>query len=184
MQAQQNIETLEQYEFQTIITPCPHCLTTLKDDYAELGTTYDVVHHSRFIADLLQRGSLALKTSDETSLTYHDPCYLSRHQGEYDAPRTILQRVLKGNQPILEMERHGKDGFCCGAGGGNMWYEINRGKRINVERFEEAIRTGAKTVATACSFCNIMLDDALKVTGKDDDMEVKDLALLVAEGLT
>lgn len=184
MQAQQNLETLEQYQFQTIITPCPHCLTTLKDDYAQLGATYNVVHHSHFIADLLQKGRLPIKAFHEDPVTYHDPCYLGRHQGEYEAPRNILQQLLKDEQTLIEMERHGKNGFCCGAGGGNMWYEINRGKRINVERFEEAIRTGAKTVATACSFCNIMLDDALKVTGKDEEMEVKDLALLVADGLT
>ena len=184
MQAQENIETLEQYEFNTIITPCPHCLTTLKDDYARLGTAFKVVHHTSFIANLLRQGRLPLKPLKDTSITYHDPCYLGRHQGEYKAPRKILKEILKGEQSIIEMERSGKNGFCCGAGGGNMWYEINRGKRINVERFEEAIRTGAKTVATACSFCNIMLDDALKVTGKDDEMEVKDLAILVAEGLT
>ncbi|MBL7013491.1 MAG: (Fe-S)-binding protein [Candidatus Marinimicrobia bacterium] len=183
MMAMQNIEKFEEYGIKKIVTQCPHCLTTLKHDYAELGTELDVVHHSQFINDLVKEGKIAPQPSITEDVTYHDACYLGRHNGEYDAPRELIQSVLSEGH-LVEMDRNKETGFCCGAGGGNMWYEINTGDRINYERFKEAADTKATTVATACNFCNIMMEDGLKVTGHEENMVVKDVAELVLEGLS
>ena len=181
MQADQNIQNFEKYNVKKIVTQCPHCLTTLKNDYAEIGTDLGVVHHSEFISDLIKDGKIEPEASLEEDVTFHDACYVGRHHGEYDAPRDVLQSVLSEKATIKEMPRNKQDSFCCGAGGGNMWYEIKQGKRINVERFEEAIETGVKKVATSCNFCMIMMEDGRKVTGQDENMEVYDIAELVAE---
>ncbi|MBL7010815.1 MAG: (Fe-S)-binding protein [Candidatus Marinimicrobia bacterium] len=183
MQAMQNMETFEKYGIKKIVTQCPHCLTTLKNDYGEMGAELEVVHHSEFIADLIKEGKISPDQSLEEDVTFHDACYVGRHQGEYDAPRDVLQSVMGTNGNIIEMPRNKAQSFCCGAGGGNMWYDIDRGKRINVERFEEAIDTGAKKVATSCNFCMIMMEDARKVTGQDETMTVVDIAELVADRL-
>ena len=181
MQAAQNIENFEKYNVKKIITQCPHCLTTLKNDYAEIGVELEVIHHSELIADLIKNDKIQPEATIEDDITFHDACYVGRHHGEYDAPRQILQSVLKDSSSLKEMPRNKEQSFCCGAGGGNMWYEIKQGKRINVERFEEAIDTGAKKVATSCNFCMIMMEDGKKVTGQDKNMEVFDIAELVAE---
>ena len=181
MQATQNIENFEKYNVKKIVTQCPHCLTTLKNDYAEIGVEFEVLHHSELIADLINEGKIRPEATIEEDITFHDACYVGRHHGEYDAPREILQSVLKDSSSFKEMPRNREESFCCGAGGGNMWYEIKQGKRINVERFEEAINTGAKKVATSCNFCMIMMEDGKKVTGQDKNMEVYDIAELVAE---
>ncbi|MBL46858.1 MAG: [Fe-S]-binding protein [Candidatus Marinimicrobia bacterium] len=181
MQAAQNIENFEKYSVKKIVTQCPHCLTTLKNDYAEIGVELEVLHHSELIADLIKEGKIRPEATIEEDITFHDACYVGRHHGEYDAPREILQSVLKDSSSLKEMPRNKEESFCCGAGGGNMWYEIKQGKRINVERFEEAIDTGAKKVATSCNFCMIMMEDGRKVTGQDQNMEVYDIAELVAE---
>ena len=181
MQATQNIENFEKYNVKKIVTQCPHCLTTLKNDYAEIGVELEVLHHSELIADLIKEGKIRPEATIEEDITFHDACYVGRHHGEYDAPREILQSVLKDSSSFKEMPRNKEESFCCGAGGGNMWYEIKQGKRINVERFEEAINTGAKKVATSCNFCMIMMEDGKKVTGQDKNMEVYDIAELVAE---
>ena len=181
MQAAQNIENFEKYNVKKIITQCPHCLTTLKNDYAEIGVELEVIHHSELIADLIKNEKIQPEATIEDDITFHDACYVGRHHGEYDAPRQILQSVLKDSSSLKEMPRNKEQSFCCGAGGGNMWYEIKQGKRINVERFEEAIDTGAKKVATSCNFCMIMMEDGKKVTGQDKNMEVFDIAELVAE---
>ena len=181
MQATQNIENFEKYNVKKIVTQCPHCLTTLKNDYAEIGVELEVLHHSELIADLINEGKIRPEATIEEDITFHDACYVGRHHGEYDAPREILQSVLKDSSSFKEMPRNREESFCCGAGGGNMWYEIKQGKRINVERFEEAINTGAKKVATSCNFCMIMMEDGKKVTGQDKNMEVYDIAELVAE---
>ena len=183
MQAAQNIETFEKYGIKKIITQCPHCLTTLKNDYGEIGTELEVQHHSEFISDLIDNGTIEPKNNITDDFTFHDACYVGRHHGEYDAPRNVLQSVLSEESKIVEMPRNKDQSFCCGAGGGNMWYEIKKGKRINVERFEEAAETGVKKVATSCNFCMIMMEDAKKVTGHDQDMEVYDISELVAENL-
>ena len=183
MQAAQNMENFDKYGVKKIVTQCPHCLTTLKNDYGEIGAELEVVHHSEFIADLIKEGKISPEKSLEEDITFHDACYVGRHHGEYDAPRDVLQSVMVEDAKLVEMPRNKKESFCCGAGGGNMWYDIDKGKRINVERFEEAIDTGAKKVATSCNFCMIMMEDARKVTGQDEKMEVYDISELVAQRL-
>ena len=181
MQAAQNMGNFEKYGVKKIVTQCPHCLTTLKNDYGEIGAELEVVHHSEFIADLIKEGKISPEKSLEEDITFHDACYVGRHHGEYDAPRDVLQSVMGKDAKLVEMPRNKEQSFCCGAGGGNMWYDIDKGKRINVERFEEAIDTGAKKVATSCNFCMIMMEDARKVTGQDEAMEVYDISELVAQ---
>jgi Fe-S oxidoreductase len=183
MQAAQNMENFEKYGVKKIVTQCPHCLTTLKNDYGEMGAKLDVVHHSELISDLIKDGKINPKKSLDEDITFHDACYVGRHHGEYDAPRNVLESVMSEDAKLVEMPRNKEQSFCCGAGGGNMWYDIDKGKRINVERFEEAIDTGAKKVATSCNFCMIMMEDARKVTGQDERMEVYDISELVAERL-
>ncbi len=183
MQAMQNIENFEKYNVKKIITQCPHCLTTLKNDYGEIGAELEVIHHSQFISKLISKGKIKPENNLTETVTLHDACYVGRHQGEYDAPREVLQSVLADENNLIEMERTKDQSFCCGAGGGNMWYEIDKGKRINVERFEEAITSGATKVATSCNFCMIMMEDARKVTGQDEKMEVVDIAELVADNI-
>lgn len=181
MQAMQNMENFEKYNIKKIITQCPHCLTTLKNDYGEMGAELDVIHHSQFMAELIADEKIIPEKNLTDTITYHDACYMGRHQREYNAPRNVLQSLLEEGNNLTEMDRTKETSFCCGAGGGNMWYEINTGKRINIERFEEASNTGAGTVATSCNFCMIMMDDARKVTGNDETVAVFDIAELVAD---
>ena len=183
MMATKNMETFEKYKFKKIVTQCPHCLTTLKNDYSELGASLDVVHHSQYISDLIKDGKIEPEPWMDDDVTYHDPCYLGRHSGEYDAPRDVIQSIMRDGK-LVEMEQNKKESFCCGAGGGNMWYEIKTGERINKNRFNQAVETKAKTVAAACNFCNIMLEDGMKVTGNDQDMQVLDIAEMVSKGLS
>ena len=180
--AEQNKETFEQYNFKKIVTQCPHCFTTLKNDYAEMGIELDVVHHSQYIDELINEKKIEPKPYLDEDITFHDPCYLGRHNGEYDAPRKVLQSVLKEGR-IKEMEQSKSDSFCCGAGGGNMWYEIKTGERINQNRVNQAVETQAKTIAAACNFCNIMLEDGVKTTGNEENVRVVDIAEMVSKGL-
>ena len=180
--AEQNKETFEQYNFKKIVTQCPHCFTTLKNDYAEMGIELDVVHHSQYIDELINEKKIEPKPYLDEDITFHDPCYLGRHNGEYDAPRKVLQSVLKEGR-IKEMEQSKSDSFCCGAGGGNMWYEIKTGERINQNRVNQAVGTEAKTIAAACNFCNIMLEDGVKTTGNEENVKVLDIAEMVSKGL-
>ena len=180
--AEQNKETFEQYNFKKIVTQCPHCFTTLKNDYAEMGIELDVVHHSQYIDELINEKKIVPKPYLDEDITFHDPCYLGRHNGEYDAPRKVLQSVLKEGS-IKEMEQSKSDSFCCGAGGGNMWYEIKTGERINQHRVNQAVDTQAKTIAAACNFCNIMLEDGVKTTGNEENIRVVDIAEMVSKGL-
>ena len=180
--AEQNTETFEQYNFKKIVTQCPHCFTTLKNDYAEIGIELDVVHHSQYIDELISEKKIEPKPYLDEDITFHDPCYLGRHNGEYDAPRKVLQSVLKEGS-ITEMEQSKSDSFCCGAGGGNMWYEIKTGERINKHRVNQAVDTEAKTIAAACNFCNIMLEDGVKTTGNEENIRVVDIAEMVSKGL-
>ena len=137
MMAQENIETLNNYKVKKIITACPHCLNTLKHDYPQMGGNYEVIHHAEFIDQLVKEGKIKLKQSLEGALTYHDPCYLGRYNNIFDQPRSILRSVSKDG--LKELERHGRESFCCGAGGGRMWMEETIGKRINLERSEEIV---------------------------------------------
>ena len=182
MMAAQNKETLEKYQFKKIVTQCPHCFTTLKNDYAELGINLTVEHHSQFIDNLIQDKVISPKPYLDEDITFHDPCYLGRHNGEYDAPRNVIQSVLK-NGKVREMEQSKSESFCCGAGGGNMWYEIKKGERINQNRVKQAAETNAKTVAAACNFCNIMLEDGVKTTNNENNLNVVDIAEMVCKGI-
>ena len=183
MMANKNLKTFDKYKFKKIVTQCPHCLTTLKNDYSELGADFDVVHHSQYIAELIKENKIKPEPWMDEDVTYHDPCYLGRHSNEYDAPRDVIQSIMRDGK-LVEMEQNKKESFCCGAGGGNMWYEIKTGERINKHRFNQAVETKAKTVAAACNFCNIMLEDGMKVTGNDKDMQVLDIAEMVSKGLS
>ena len=180
--AEQNKETFDQYNFKKIVTQCPHCFTTLKNDYAEMGIELDVVHHSQFIDELINEKKIQPKPYIDEDITFHDPCYLGRHNNEYDAPRNVLQSVLKEGK-IKEMEQSKSESFCCGAGGGNMWYEIKTGDRINQNRVGQAVDTNAKTIAAACNFCNIMLEDGVKTTGNEENIKVIDIAEMVSKSL-
>ena len=180
--AEQNKETFDQYDFKKIVTQCPHCFTTLKNDYAEMGIELDVVHHSQFIDELIKEKKIEPKPYIDEDITFHDPCYLGRHNDEYDAPRNVLQSVLKEGS-IKEMKQTRSESFCCGAGGGNMWYEIKTGDRINQNRVNQAVDTDAKTIAAACNFCNIMLEDGVKTTGNEENLKVVDIAEMVSKGL-
>lgn len=180
--ALQNIEILDRYEFDRIVTPCPHCLQTLGDEYPAFEGDYEVVHHSTFLEELLASGRVKAPSAGGEKITFHDPCYLGRHNGIYDAPRTVLGG--EGHSAdLVEMPRSREGSFCCGAGGGQMWFGDEEGDRVNLERFREAVATGATTVATGCSFCLIMMDDAMKVEGKEEQVRVLDLAEVVAEGI-
>ena len=180
--AEQNKETFEQYDFKKIVTQCPHCFTTLKNDYAELGIELDVVHHSKFIEELINDSKIKPKPYVNEDITFHDPCYLGRHNNEYDAPRNVLQSILNDGK-LIEMEQSKSESFCCGAGGGNMWYEVKTGDRINQNRIGQAVDTKAKTVAAACNFCNIMLEDGVKTTGNEENIKIVDIAEMVSKGL-
>lgn len=178
MMAQENIATLNGYGVKRIVTACPHCLNTLKQEYPQLGGRYDVVHHSTFIHTLIRQKRIQPKGMWERPLSYHDPCYLGRYNQVYKAPRDILGKVAKGG--FIELERFGAESFCCGAGGGRMWMEENIGKRINVERSEEIVRSMVATVAVGCPFCMTMIEDGMKQLGKEEDVRVKDIAEIVA----
>lgn len=180
---QRNITTLGKYKFNTVITACPHCFHTLSNEYPDFGGNYNVVHHSEFIQQLLDEGRLNPEKTLAKKVTYHDACYLGRHNDIYAAPRNVLDSVITEKSNYIELEQSKSSSFCCGAGGGNMWHEDNRGELVNNVRMQQIIDSGAEQVATACSFCMIMLDDAAKGMGKADDMAVQDIAEIVAERL-
>lgn len=178
MLANQNINTLNGYEVTRIIATCPHCFNTLKNEYPELGGSYEVWHHTQFLDHLLKTGALVIEDDEDNSLiTYHDSCYIGRVNGEYQAPREVLKSL---KQDIREMNRKKANGLCCGAGGGQMWKEDEPGEgRINVARTDEALATGATIVAVNCPFCMTMMSDGLKARDKQEDVMVYDLAELI-----
>ena len=184
MMAYQNIQVLNGYEIKKIVTTCPHCFNIFKNEYPALGGQYEVVHHTTFLQGLIDEGKIKLKDSDTFKgkrITYHDSCYLGRGNGIYDAPRKVLEAL---DAELVEMKRCGKRGMCCGAGGSNMFKEEEPGvKRINQERADEAISTGSQIVAAACPFCNTMLTDGVKASEKEGDVQVLDVAELVAASL-
>ena len=181
MQAQANIQTLNGYGVKKIITACPHCFNTLGNEYGQFGGRYEVTHHSVLIRDLLRQGRVRAKTAIGQTVAYHDSCYLGRHNGILQAPREIL-RALPGVQP-REMERNREKGFCCGAGGGMMWFEERIGKRVNLERTEEALRVRPNVVGTACPFCLAMFEDGIRAKDATEQLQAMDLAELVARAL-
>ncbi|MDR3625512.1 MAG: (Fe-S)-binding protein, partial [Ignavibacteriaceae bacterium] len=174
----ENIETLNGYGVKKIVTACPHCFHSLKNEYKQFGGNYEVVHHSQFIQKLLNDGSIKLKDdSKETKITYHDSCYLGRYNGVYDSPRESLKQV--NGLEIVEMKRNKSKGFCCGAGGGRMFLEDEEGGSINIERTREALETNTGTIASACPFCMTMLTDGVKHFEKSDQVEIKDIAEII-----
>jgi len=181
MMAQENIETLNNYKVKKIIAACPHCLNTLKHEYPQMGGNYEVIHHTDFIDQLIKSGKITLNKSLEGALTFHDPCFLGRYNSIYDQPRSILQGISK--QGLTELDRHGSESFCCGAGGGRMWMEETIGKRINVERSEEIVGKNVANVAVACPFCLTMIEDGMKELDKDEQIKAKDICELVAENM-
>jgi Fe-S oxidoreductase len=179
MQALSNIEVLNGYEIKNIVTTCPHCFNTLKNEYPSLGGNYKVLHHTEFLKQLIEEGRLTLsgETFKGKRITYHDPCYLGRANEIYEAPRALIKKL---DAELVEMRRCKKDALCCGAGGAQMFKEAEKGnKEINIERSEEVIETQTELVAAACPFCNTMLNDG--ITQKGSAVSVKDIAQLIAE---
>ena len=176
MQAMQNVEVLNEIKATKIVVTCPHCLNTLKREYPQLGGNYEVVHHTQLLDDLVKAGRLTAVAPVSQTVTYHDPCYLGRHNNVYTPPRELVGST---GANLVEMERHGDKSFCCGAGGARMWMEEKFGTRVNVNRGKEAIGTGASKVAVACPFCSVMLNDAVTSEGKEGTVEVVDVATLL-----
>jgi Fe-S oxidoreductase len=176
--AQANIETLNEVRPKRIVTTCPHCLHTLGKEYPQFGGHYEVIHHTQLLAELAAAKKISVQRHGaHDAITFHDPCYLGRHNGVVAAPRAVLGDL---GVNMVEMPRHGAQSFCCGAGGAQMWKEEEHGqKAVNQERFDEAAATGAQTVAVGCPFCLTMLTDAAKKSG--GKTQVKDVAELVAE---
>jgi len=183
MLAMQNIETLNGMGVKKIVTQCPHCFNTLMNEYPQLGGNYEVVHHSQFLEWLIDTGKLDMKDARlDERIVYHDSCYLGRHNDVYLSPRKVIGSLA--GVEIVEAERNGTKGMCCGAGGARMWMEESIGKQVNVERSQELLATGAARVATACPFCYIMIDDGVKSQGvEEEDVKVADIAMHLLEAI-
>jgi Fe-S oxidoreductase len=183
MQALMNIEVFEGYEVKKILTCDPHAFNTFKNEYPDLGGNYEVVHHSQFLRDLIAQGKLSMNggSLDGKMITFHDPCYLGRANKEYKAPRQVLEALPS---TTLEMDRNRSFGLCCGAGGGQMFKEAEKGeKEVFLERTEDALKTGADIIATACPYCMVMMTDGIKYKNKEEEMKNYDIAELVAMSL-
>ncbi len=181
MQAMNNIMILNGYEVTKIVTGCPHCFNTLKNEYPSLGGNYEVLHHSQLLQQLIDSGKLKVAggTFKGKKIVFHDPCYLGRANNEYEAPRSVIQKL---DIYLTEMKRSKANGLCCGAGGSQMFKEPENGvKDINVERAEEALQTEPDVIAVGCPFCNTMMTDGVKNFNKEDKVQVKDSAELIAE---
>lgn len=176
MMAKANIETLDGFGVKKVVTACPHCFNTLANEYPQLGGEYGVRHHSEFLAELIEEGRLIVERDYQKSVAYHDPCYTARHNDIVAAPRKILRQV---GAETKELHRHGRHTFCCGAGGGRMWMEEHVGKKVNLDRCDEALAVGTEVVGVGCPFCHIMLDDGMKERRADDKIQVADLAQIL-----
>jgi Fe-S oxidoreductase len=179
--AENNITAFESKEVKRIITGSPHCYNTFVKEYPELGGEYEVKHYTQFLHEKIMDKSLQLKKEVVKKVTYHDPCYLGRHNGIYEPPREVL-RSIPGLE-LIEMERNRVDSLCCGGGGGGLWNEVEADERFSVLRVQEAFDTGAEVIAAACPYCISMFEDALKTIGKEEEMKVMDISELVLESL-
>ncbi|MFT4202367.1 MAG: (Fe-S)-binding protein [Chitinophagaceae bacterium] len=184
MMAYQNIQILNGYEVKKIVTTCPHCFNTLKNEYPALGGNYEVIHHTAFLQQLINEGKIVMKEGGAfkgKKITYHDSCYLGRANNIYEAPRKVLEIL---DTELVEMKRCRTKGFCCGAGGAQMFKEEEKGaERVNFDRSKEAVETGANIVASACPFCNTMLTDGIKNEEKEDTVKVLDIAEIIEESM-
>lgn len=182
MQAVSNIQVMNGYGIRKIVTACPHCFNTLKNEYPELGGNYEVLHHSQFLQHLINEGKIKLQDGGifkGRKITYHDSCFLGRANNVYEAPRKVLEAL---DAQLIEMKRCRTKGLCCGAGGAQMFKDSEPGnKDINIERTEEALKTKADTIAVACPFCMTMISDGIKNKGKESEVKVKDVIELIAE---
>lgn len=182
MQAMMNIQVLNGYEVKKIVTGCPHCFNTLKNEYPELGGNYEVIHHTQLLEQLFKAGKIKVKDGGEfkgKKITFHDPCYLGRANDVYEAPREVLEKL---DAELVEMKRCKAKGLCCGAGGAQMFKEAEHGnKEINVERTEDALETKAQVIATGCPFCNTMMTDGVKNFNKENDIKVMDIAEMIVQ---
>lgn len=181
MLAEQNIETLNRHKVKTIVTQCPHCFNTLFNEYPQFGGNYEVVHHTEFLARLVAEGRLTPKNGKDASITYHDPCYNARHNDVWKGARQIIDAIPGAS--YQELHRHGHSTFCCGAGGGRMWMEERMGKKMNIERTDEALASASETLAVGCPYCNIMPSDGVTERQADDQMSVADVAQLLLESV-
>ena len=179
--AQQNIDTFNSYNVKKVVTICPHCFNTIKNEYPHLGGDYEVLHYSEFVAELITDGRIKPVVEINTTLAYHDSCYLGRHNGIYDQPRQIAEAIpgLK----LVEMERCRNQGFCCGAGGGHMWMEESRGSRVNHVRTDQYLETEADTVGVSCPFCLQMFEEGIGTKEVQDTRRAKDLLEILDESL-
>ena len=180
MQAMTNIEVMNAYEITKVVTACPHCFNTIKNEYPELGGKYEVLHHTQFLKDLLNDGRLKVEGGKFKGkrITFHDPCYLGRANNEYEAPRELLEKL---EVELLEMKKSKRNGLCCGAGGAQMFKEPEPGnKDVNIERTEQALETNPSVIAAGCPFCNTMMTDGVKAKEKEGEIEVLDVAEMIA----
>lgn len=180
MQAMMNIQVLNGYEIKKIVTTCPHCFNTLKNEYPELGGNYEVMHHTQFLKSLLEEGKISLEggTFKGKRITYHDPCYLGRANDIFEAPRELIRKL---DAELVEMRTCKQRALCCGAGGAQMFKEPEKGdKDVNIERTEQALETNPGIIAAACPFCNTMMTDGVKNKEKEDQIQVVDVAELIA----
>ncbi len=180
MQAMTNIEIMNAYEVKKIVTTCPHCFNTLKNEYPGLGGNYEVLHHTEFLNALIRDGRLKVKGGEYSGkrITFHDPCYLGRANGVYEAPRELIEKL---DAELVEMKRCKSNGLCCGAGGAQMFKDAEKGdKEIFVERTEEALEVKPGIIATGCPFCNTMMTDGIKNKEKEGEVKVLDIAELIA----
>ncbi|WP_019671449.1 (Fe-S)-binding protein [Eudoraea adriatica] len=180
MQAVTNIEVMNAYGVKSVVTACPHCFNTIKNEYPELGGNYQVMHHTQFINKLLEEGRITLEGGNFKGkrITFHDPCYLGRANNVYEAPRNLIKKL---DAQLVEMKNCRKKGLCCGAGGAQMFKEPEKGdKDVNVERTEQALQTQPDIIAAACPFCNTMMTDGVKSKEKEDSLKVMDIAELIA----
>ncbi len=181
MMAMQNIEVMNAYEVKKIVTGCPHCFNTLKNEYPALGGNFEVMHHTQLIQELIADGKLSIEGGEfkGKKITFHDPCYLGRGNGEYEASRELIQKL---DAELVEMKRCKTNGLCCGAGGAQMFKEAEKGnKEVNIERTEDALAIQPNVIATGCPFCNTMMTDGVKHFEQEHVIAVKDIAELIAE---